>query len=134
MSALSSLPIQKSTVLSVLYRRRKRSVPGGQWHYYVQVSTKANRKQITLRNNLFSPFSVLSPDGMNWITTKIKYDLHEWQRQYRHWRKCCLFSNRKKLLPVYVFQGMIMFKTLIKSVMLDCVKTNEVPGTFFSYY
>ena len=45
-----------------------------------------------------------------------------------------LVFNRKKLLPIYVFQGMIMFKKLIKPVMLDCFKTNEVPGTFFSYY
>lgn len=35
------------------------------------------------------------------------------------------------MLPIYVFQGMIMFKTLIKPVMLDFVKTNEVPETFF---
>ena len=45
-----------------------------------------------------------------------------------------LVFNRKKLLPIYVFQGMIMFKKLIKPVMLDCFETNEVPGTFFSYY
>ena len=45
-----------------------------------------------------------------------------------------LVFNRKKLLPIYVFQGMIMFKKLIKPVMLDCFKINEVPGTFFSYY
>ena len=43
--------------------------------------------------------------------------------------------NRKKLFPIYVFQGMITFKTLIKPVMSDCVKTNQVPPeTFFSYY
>ena len=48
--------------------------------------------------------------------------------------KMLLVFNRKKLLPIYVFQGMIMFKKLIEPVMLDCFKTNEVPGTFFSYY
>ena len=43
--------------------------------------------------------------------------------------------NRKKIVTNLCISGNDHVQNpVIKRVMLDCVKTNEVTGTFFSYY